>query len=96
MARHDQTRSDRGRGESTAVKPAGRMRKVWKGVLFTSLVLITIIAVGSVATVGAAAGYVASLVKDEPVRDKDEIKVKITSWTQTSHAFSVMGAPSGS
>ncbi|GGA36735.1 penicillin-binding protein 1B [Kroppenstedtia guangzhouensis] len=95
MARQDKSRSDRGREESSAGKPAGRMRKVWKGILFTSLVLITLIAVGSVATVGAAAGYVASLVKDEPVRDKEEIKVKITSWTQTSHAYFRDGTPIG-
>lgn len=95
MARQDQTQLDRKQEQSSAGKPARNMGKVWKGVLFTSLVLITIIVVGSVATVGATAGYVASLVKDEPVRDKDDIKVKITSWTQTSHAFFRDGTPIG-
>lgn len=39
------------------------------------------------ATVGAAAGFVASLVNEEPVRSKDVLEEQITKWSQTSYAY---------
>ncbi|WP_142504706.1 transglycosylase domain-containing protein [Melghirimyces algeriensis] len=74
-------------GESSKKQSSGRMRRFLKGALFTFLTIFTIIVVGSMATVGAATGYVASLVNEEPVRKKAEMKEKISTWTQTSVAY---------
>ncbi|MFC4076776.1 transglycosylase domain-containing protein [Salinithrix halophila] len=66
-----------------------------KSVLFTLTVLFTIFLLGTMATVGAAAGYVASLVKDEPVREKATLESKISQWSQTSYAYFRDGSPIG-
>lgn len=58
-----------------------------RSLFFSLLVIFTIIIMGSMATVGAATGYVASLVNDEPIREKEELEAKITGWSQTSYAY---------
>ncbi|SDW98812.1 penicillin-binding protein [Marininema mesophilum] len=72
-----------------------RPRPWLRGVLFAGLVVVTLLAVGTMASVGAATGYVASLVKKEPVRDKSELREKISKWSQTSSAFFDDGKPIG-
>lgn len=65
---------------------AGKKR-VLKGVfyaLFVGLVLILSLSLGAA---GVAAGYVAALVKDEPVRDRDYFNQKLSGWHQTSYAY---------
>lgn len=79
-------------------EPTGNTEKKhgWlRALLFTSLVLSTLLVVGGMATVGAAAGYVASLVNEEPVREKEELEGQITGWSQTSYAYFRDGNPIG-
>ena len=64
-----------------------RWRRILQGFFYTLFILFVILVTGSMATVGVAAGFVASLVKDEPVRDKDSLEKRITTWSQTSEAF---------
>ncbi|SFS69823.1 transglycosylase domain-containing protein [Marininema halotolerans] len=72
-----------------------RSRPWLRGILFTGLVFLSLVMVGTMASVGAATGYVASLVKKEPVRDKSELKEKISKWSQTSSAYFDDGKPIG-
>ncbi|PTX64826.1 penicillin-binding protein [Melghirimyces profundicolus] len=64
-----------------------RRRRILKGFLFTFLVIFVLFVFGSMATVGATAGYVASLVNEEPIRPQEKLQAKITGWTQTSYAY---------
>ncbi|MDR6225094.1 transglycosylase domain-containing protein [Desmospora profundinema] len=69
-------------------KGSGEKNGRWlRALLFAFLVLFTLFVVGSMATVGAAAGYVASLVNEEPIREREELEGKITGWSQTSYAY---------
>lgn len=60
------------------------------GILLVSI-LILFIAVGT----GTAAGYIASLLKDEPLRNEAQLRQQLTGWTQTSHAYFGDGSPIG-
>ncbi len=72
-----------------------RWRRVLRGFFYTLFILFVILVTCSMATIGVAAGFVASLVKDEPVRDKDSLEKRITNWSQTSEAFFRDGTPIG-
>ncbi|WP_170105374.1 transglycosylase domain-containing protein [Desmospora activa] len=73
---------------SKKAKKKGKKKGRWiRSLLFSLLVIFTIVIMGSMATVGAAAGYVASLVNEEPIREKKELEAKITGWSQTSYAY---------
>lgn len=72
-----------------------RKRRILRGSLFTLLVFFSLFILGSMATVGATAGYVASFLNEEPVRAKDDLRAKISSWTQTSMAYFRDDSPIG-
>ena len=65
---------------------AGKKR-VLKGVFYGLFVCLVIILSLSLGAAGVAAGYVAALVKDEPVRDRDYFNQKLSGWHQTSYAY---------
>ncbi|OYD07631.1 transglycosylase domain-containing protein [Paludifilum halophilum] len=75
------------KGPSDTKDPRNKRSRLVRGLLFTSLVLITLFSVGTMASVGAAAGYVASLVNEEPVRPEAKLEEAITKWSQTSYAY---------
>ncbi|PTX55202.1 penicillin-binding protein [Melghirimyces profundicolus] len=56
--------------------------------LFTAgVLLLTLLFFFTAAGSGVLAGYMASLMKNEPVRSQEELRQKMNSWTQTSHAY---------
>ncbi len=65
---------------------AGKKR-VLKGVFYGLFVCLVIILSLSLGAAGVAAGYVAALVKDEPIRDRDYFNQKLSGWHQTSYAY---------
>lgn len=68
-------------------QPRAGKKRVLKGVFYSLFVGFVIILSLSLGAAGVAAGYVAALVKDEPVRDKEYFNKKLSGWHQTSYAY---------
>lgn len=75
-------------------KPKSPIEAIKKGLLGALIILLKsvkwmliLVIVGCFLVGGASAGYVASLVKDEPIRDKDTIIAKINENSESSFAY---------
>src|SRR5690606_3217674 len=62
-------------------------KRVLKGFFYTLFICLVVLLSLSLGAAGVAAGYVAALVKDEPVRDKNYFDQKLSGWHQTSYAY---------
>jgi penicillin-binding protein 1B len=76
-------------------RTSGTASRWKKGVFTTFLICLTVLLSFTVGATGVAAGFVASLVKSEPVRSKEDLSAKISSWSQTSQGFFRDGSPIG-
>jgi penicillin-binding protein 1B len=67
--------------------PKVKGRKVWKVISIVLQITALLLVMGAFLTGGVAAGYVASLVKDDPLRSFNEISEKISSNYLTGFAY---------
>lgn len=75
-----------------------RSRRIWSLLRRTfaiGVLLVSILILFTAAATGAAAGYIASLLKEEPLRSEAQIRQQLAGWTQTSHAYFGDGSPIG-
>ncbi|MCS1350115.1 transglycosylase domain-containing protein [Mechercharimyces sp. CAU 1602] len=63
------------------------LARILRGTLLTLFIFFVITATLSLATVGAAIGTVAALVKDEPIRDKNELTDNLTNLSEHSIVY---------
>lgn len=61
--------------------------RIFKGFLYTLFYTLVLVLTLTVGATGVAAGFVASLVKDQPVLSKADFEKKLTGWSQNSQAF---------
>lgn len=64
-----------------------KKRNIWKALWIIIQVFIVLGLMGTLFTGGVAAGFFASNVKDDPIRDYDEIYNKIHDFNQTGEAY---------
>ncbi|MBN2908774.1 penicillin-binding protein [Polycladomyces sp. WAk] len=72
---------------SPAAKKQSLGFRIFKGFLYTLFFTLVLVLTLSVGAAGVVAGYVASLVKDQPVLSKADFEKKLTGWSQNSQAF---------
>ncbi|GGA49548.1 hypothetical protein GCM10007416_23290 [Kroppenstedtia guangzhouensis] len=72
-----------------------RIRPYLRRTFAIGVLLLTILILFTAAGTGVAAGYIASLLKEEPLRNETQLRQQLTGWTQTSHAYFGDGSPIG-